>query len=236
MTSFIKIKVGQTVFDNAQQAQGVVLSIDYSTNTAQITTGSPSEEEPVTCWLSDLIVLGKASRPALKGLNKGYELVKEFHEAFDHPVGNSPVNITPNRAAVRSIWTVEEIIEFLQSSVSNKDEFLHLYDKLLEGMEKAKQKSLASGFPKTHKQKLVAQSDALTDALYFIFGSFVEMGTYPDKLFDIVQLANMSKLFTDADGNKYAKYRESDGKILKSPEFFEPESRLKEEIEKQSKQ
>lgn len=101
-------------------------------------------------------------------------------------------------------------------------------------MEDAYEKSLKDEFITNDLDRVVAQMDALTDADYFIKGSFVEAGVKPQPLFEIVQAANMSKLFTDENGNKYAKYRE-DGKILKSPEFFTPEGKLKEEIERQSK-
>lgn len=236
MKSFIKINVGHKVYDTIQNIQGVVLSIDYSTNTAQITTGSPSEEEAVTCELSNLEVLGKSNDSVPEGLNKAYESVKVFHRAFSHPISEEPTQMSLNRATPRSVWTGEEaLVEFLHASASNEEEFNFAFDEMISGLYKAKEKSLAMEYYDDGIETIVAQTDALTDALYFIFGSLVEMGIKPDKLFEIVQESNMSKLFIDEEGSKYAKYRESDGKILKSEHFFEPEPKLKEEIERQSK-
>ena len=55
------------------------------------------------------------------------------------------------------------------------------------------------------------QYDALIDLIYFAFGTFAEMGVRPDKGFEIVNNANMAKLFPDGK----PRFREGDGKILK---------------------
>ena len=41
------------------------------------------------------------------------------------------------------------------------------------------------------------QSDAMIDLIYFALGTLVEMGVQPEGLFNIVQQANMSKLWED---------------------------------------
>ena len=41
--------------------------------------------------------------------------------------------------------------------------------------------------------------DALIDLIYFAFGTFAEMGVRPDKGFEIVNNANMAKLFPDGN-------------------------------------
>ena len=157
--------------------------------------------------------------------NKLQNYVKEFHQAFNHPVSESPKSLELERAVNRTIWTSEEsVAEFLHSTSSNETEYREAMSSFLDGLEKE--------YPKNEEERVVAQSDALTDALYFIFGSCVELGVDIEKVFDIVQGANMSKLFTDIDGNKFAKYRE-DGKILKSESFFSPEPLIKEEIQRQ---
>lgn len=234
--SFVKINTGDKVFDKQQSIKGTVTSIDTSSNVAEIVADN-IEDEVVLCRLSDLIIVHEkreegSSEPSLD-YNKWYHQVKEFHEAFNHPVADEPTPLTLERIVARQTWTVEELIEGLQASSGNEEEFLQAYDKLLEGMGKAKQKSLKEDYPKNDIEKLVAQADALTDALYFVMGSFVEINLTPNELFDIVQRSNMSKLFTSEDGEKYAKYRESDGKILKSPEFFPPEPSLEKEIQRQ---
>lgn len=233
MTSFVQIKEGDTVFDRIQQVSGVVTGINYKTNVAEITSQLP-EVEIILCKLFNLTVVGKPLSPPNN--DKHYAQVEVFHEAFDHPIAEKPTQMSLMRATSRSIWTGEEaLVEFLHASSANEEEFESAYDKMIVGLQKAKKKSLAMDYYNDGTERIVAQSDALTDALYFIFGSFVEMGVKPDKLFDIVQESNMSKLFIDEKGNKFAKYRESDGKILKSDDFFPPEPALLAEIERQSK-
>lgn len=82
---------------------------------------------------------------------------------------------------------------------------------------------------------VVGQADAMIDLIYFALGSLVEMGVKPDRLFDIVQEANMGKLH-EVDGEMVAVYRE-DGKVKKPENWerdFAPEARLKAEIERQA--
>jgi len=79
---------------------------------------------------------------------------------------------------------------------------------------------------------LVDKVDALIDQLYFIYGDFVEMGVDPQPLFDIVQRANMGKIWDDG----VPRFRESDNKIMKPPhweEKFAPEKLIEKELEKQ---
>lgn len=225
--NFVKIEAGDVVFDKQQKVQGMVKSIDYKTNKAEVVVEDFSN--PIISTLSDLVIVTVIEKKY--DYNKWYEQVKEFHVAFNHPVADKPTPLSLERVTDRSNWTAEEVVaEILQQSSNNEEEFLQAYKSFLIGLEKAVQKSLKEEYNTNDIDKLVGQADALTDGLYFILGSFVEMGLKPDALFDIVQSANMSKLFTAPDGTKYAKYREEDGKILKSPEFFPPEEKLKEEV------
>jgi len=65
---------------------------------------------------------------------------------------------------------------------------------------------------------LVGVADALTDLLYVVYGAGHAYGINLDTCFHEVHASNMSKL--GADGKPI--YRE-DGKVLKGPNFFEPE-------------
>jgi len=64
---------------------------------------------------------------------------------------------------------------------------------------------------------VVGVADALTDILYVTYGAGAAFGIDLDKCFKEVHSSNMSKL--DRDGRPI--YRE-DGKILKGPDYFEP--------------
>jgi predicted HAD superfamily Cof-like phosphohydrolase len=76
-------------------------------------------------------------------------------------------------------------------------------------------------------EDIYEQADAMIDLIYFALGTMVEMGVKPDELFNIVQKANMSKLWPDGK----PRYKE-DGKVLKSKEWVDPYPLLKEEIDK----
>ena len=67
------------------------------------------------------------------------------------------------------------------------------------------------------KEDMIGVADALTDILYVTYGAGAAFGIDLDKCFEEVHNSNMSKL--DRDGRPI--YRE-DGKILKGPDYFEP--------------
>lgn len=161
--------------------------------------------------------------------NKSFNGVKEFHQAFEHLVGETPTAIPVEVATKRAVWTAEELIEFLHASVAGDvDAFNIVLLQFLDGVEAAVDKQLAVGsIPKD--QVLIAQMDALTDISYFNYGSFVVAGVDPQPLFDIVQAANMAKLGPDGKPIK----RPSDGKIMKPDNWVAPEPLLEAEIKRQ---
>ncbi|PAV30358.1 HAD family hydrolase [Virgibacillus profundi] len=166
-------------------------------------------------------------------MNKHYKQVRDFHEAFGHEQANTPTEIDYSTALNRAIWTGEELVEFLYATVDgNKEEFSRTLNEFHKGLDKAAVKTIEKN-PDVDN-KLVAQMDALTDVSYFNYGSFAVAGVDPEPLFDIVQDANMGKLWEDGK----PRYREEDNKIQKPPywEFlYAPEAKLEAEIERQSK-
>lgn len=75
---------------------------------------------------------------------------------------------------------------------------------------------------------IVEQADAMIDVIYFAIGTLVELGVEPQQLFEIVQKANMSKLWED--GKPHYK---NDGKVRKPLSWIDPHPLLKNEIERQ---
>lgn len=61
----------------------------------------------------------------------------------------------------------------------------------------------------------------MIDVIYFALGTLVEMGIEPDELFNIVQNANMSKLFPDGKPH----YNEI-GKVIKPEGWEDPHKKL----------
>lgn len=67
----------------------------------------------------------------------------------------------------------------------------------------------------------------LADLLYVVYGTAIEMGADLDAVLAVVHESNMSKL--GADGSPV---RRADGKILKGPDYFEPD--IAAELERQT--
>lgn len=165
--------------------------------------------------------------------NEAQQQVAEFQKTFGHPAPDSPTVLKLDRVVGRSSWgSGEEIIELLHASSDNEIEFKSAFVGLLQGLRKGYEKQLAKEFPTTEEERLVAQADAIADHLYFALGDAVELGVDIGKIITIVNEANMSKLFTDEDGNKYVKTND-EGKIMKSPEFQAPEENIRLEVLRQ---
>ncbi|QHW35846.1 HAD family hydrolase (plasmid) [Paenibacillus rhizovicinus] len=75
---------------------------------------------------------------------------------------------------------------------------------------------------------VVDQADAMIDVIYFAVGTLVEMGVRPQELMDIVQHANMSKLWPDGKPH----YKE-DGKVKKPDGWEDPYPKLQAAITRQ---
>ena len=69
-----------------------------------------------------------------------------------------------------------------------------------------------------NEEDLVAIADALSDILYVVYGAAHAFGIPIDDCFEEVHNSNMSKL--GADGKPIFR---ADGKVLKGPDFYEPD-------------
>ena len=77
------------------------------------------------------------------------------------------------------------------------------------------------------EQDVVAQADAMIDTIYFALGTLVEMGVQPGILFDIVQHANMSKIWPDGKP-----HYNGTGKVIKPEGWENPHPKLQLAIRK----
>lgn len=125
-----------------------------------------------------------------------YEMVREFHAAFGHPIGSQPNALTPDLVAKRLKWMREELDEF-EMWASRVDD------------------------PAWDQEVILAEMyDAMIDELYFVYGTLVAMGLDPQQGFGRVHYANMAKLHEAPDGTKRAVY-DDDGKVVK-PQGWAP--------------
>ena len=111
---------------------------------------------------------------------------------------------------------VEEFMTTFGQEVKTKPEFPGAdtvalrYDLIKEELQEL--------FEAMGEKDIVEVADALTDILYVTYGAGHAFGIDLDACFDEVQRSNMSKL--GADGKPI--YRD-DGKVLKGPNYFEPD-------------
>ena len=71
-----------------------------------------------------------------------------------------------------------------------------------------------------------SQADALTDLLYYLLGTYVEMGLKPDAIFSIVHHSNMMKI-ESSDGI----IKDENGKVQKPSNWVHPDICIKELID-----
>nr|WP_256924616.1 HAD family hydrolase [Enterococcus faecium] len=134
------------------------------------------------------------------------------------------------RAHTRAAFKIEELVEFVAATSPNKEQLHEAVMLLHEALDKAEEKIL--GKTQWGSDPLVEQVDALTDILYFTYGSFSLLGIVPDRIFEIVHQANMGKLFPDGKPH----YDPVTNKVLKPENWqmeYAPEPKIAAEIQRQ---
>ena len=174
----------------------------------------------------DKVALSAEFKP--HGVATVYDMVKEFHKTFKHPVGDL-TPLTMEQVGNRSDYTVEEIVEALYVTSKDDTEFDLAIDKFIKNVQKASAKVRKTERPSNNAELTVAQSDAFGDQVYLTIGSLVTLlgdALTAENLVYHIHNANMTKLFTVEEGNKYVKQDPVTNKILKSPDFIAPEPQL----------
>lgn len=161
----------------------------------------------------------------------GYQMAREFHQTFDPRIPETPTAFTPEDTSFRAGFKAEELVEFLYAANGeNQEQFENSVMLLHDAIDAAKIKVLQKNEPPG--DPLVGQVDALTDLLYFTYGSFALINVDPTKILEIVHQANMHKLFPDGKPH----YDPITNKVLKPADWQEkyaPEPLIKTELEKQ---
>ena len=132
-----------------------------------------------------------------------HDRVRDFHEAFGHPVN---AKWTPELIELRVKLIAEECSEALQELYSSAD-YINLF-----GGDWNKSNNM---IPVDQK---VALTKELCDILVVVYGTAVALGLPIDAAFNRVHESNMSKL-----GNDGKPVLREDGKILKGPNYKEPD-------------
>jgi predicted HAD superfamily Cof-like phosphohydrolase len=163
-------------------------------------------------------------------MKEPYQMAREFHQTFAPQPPETPRAFTKDRGSFRAGFKAEEIVEFLYGvAEGNEAEFEDLVKKLHESVDQAKEKVLAKAEPV--EDALISEVDALTDLLYFTYGSFALIGVDPQPIFEIVHRANMGKRFPDGK----PRYHPVTNKVMKPEDWQEnyaPEPLIKKELDR----
>ncbi|MFC5986958.1 hypothetical protein [Marinicrinis lubricantis] len=152
-------------------------------------------------------------------------MVKQFHRVFRSPYAERPQLLDRGTISEKDESMLQSLEQFVKemkvSSIEgNGGRMLARTSWMLEELCEF-----------TRAETIEDQADALIDLIYFAMGTFVEMGVRPEKLFEIVNEANMSKLWPDGEPH----FNEQ-GKIVKPEGWQPPEEKLAEEIRRQLKE
>ncbi|MDP9805533.1 putative HAD superfamily Cof-like phosphohydrolase [Trueperella bonasi] len=133
------------------------------------------------------------------------DLVRQFHHTYGMPIADDGPNADRDRIHMRMSLIAEEFAE-LTGAVYGA----HARSVIEQAFEEARTTDDFS-------RDTVEVADALGDLTYVIYGMALELGIPMADVLAEIQGSNMSKL--GADGQPI--YRE-DGKVLKGPNFYNP--------------
>lgn len=144
-----------------------------------------------------------------------YDMVAEFHKAFDHPVHTQPNTEALNAAALRELRVRLIADELVELAKALHVELYINFEPWMEDadLERAVQVNAVTG----EHSDAVEAADALADLDYVVNGGALVFGFHLPSLTMEVHRSNMSKL--GADG---LPVKRADGKILKGPNYFKP--------------
>ena len=162
-----------------------------------------------------------------------FEMTESFHRIFDNNRPEQPTHFSKEQVQNRVGFKVEELVELLYaSSQAGTNDFDDAVAAMHQAIDQAKLKILAKD--EAVDDVLVQQVDALTDLLYFTYGSFSLLGVDPQPILEIVHQANMGKIFPDGKPH----YDPVTHKVLKPLNWeqdYAPEEKIKAEIKRQTK-
>ena len=134
------------------------------------------------------------------------ELVLQFHHTYSVPIRPfSDPTLDYERMNMRMSLIAEEFAELMGAVYGLRARAI---------IEAATVEAVAAD---EGERDVIEAADALADLVYVVYGMAIESGMNLDSVLAEVQASNLSKLMPDGS----VKLRE-DGKVLKGPNFFQP--------------
>lgn len=199
----------------------IVAQIDALTDTAYFINGTLVELaiEPIYDVVDKTL---STERYPLE--NRLFHQVKEFHKVGGHPAPEQVTEIKAERLVNRFGYTIEEVVELIRATSDTEEQFTDSVEDLKEKVRVYTRSMFKQKIEKVTAQK---QAEHTNESLNLTLGLIKKgMNLSPNVFSDIVHNANMTKFYIDENGEYYAKIRESDGKIMKSPDFIAPEPQI----------
>lgn len=138
--------------------------------------------------------------------------VRTFAQESSGDLPNQPKQLNLNEVKFICEMVISELAELCQTVLDD--------NKVLEFLHSCIGKDFKPNTlqDKCTQQELISlQSDALVDAIYYIYHTAAKKGINIDKIFNVVHKANMKKKFPDGTFHK-----RDDGKIIKPENWQEP--------------
>lgn len=180
-----------------------------------------NETSVETQWQSALLksdwerIEGDTTSPEFPGVppasvlpgDRPADLVSEFHAVYHMPnvvAQGGEASLVFDRLGMRMALIAEEVTELVEA---------------VYGPQAAKQvEAVFVGLSDEGRRDVIEAADALADLVYVIYGMALEAGIDLDAVLAEVHSSNLSKLMPDGSVK-----RREDGKILKGPNFREPD-------------
>ena len=134
------------------------------------------------------------------------ELVLQFHHTYSVPIRPfSDPTLDYERMNMRMSLIAEEFAELMGAVYGPRARAI---------IEAATAEAVAAD---EGERDVIEAADALADLVYVVYGMAIESGMNLDSVLAEVQASNLSKLMPDGSVK-----RREDGKVLKGPNFFQP--------------
>lgn len=192
------------------------------------------------------------------GLAEAVNDVAAFHRTFGHPILDKPGIPSPQRQTLRAKLIRDEYIEEFDPAWAKCAKLQKERSEISGPYTGEELSALADSIDRESVDALTELGDAITDVIYYLIGTSLEYGIPLESFWQVVQQANMSKLWTtkeiDTEGHKpgwryervlenksydpqfrcYVAYDET-GKVRKPPSWQDPAPKLKDIIRKAMK-
>ncbi len=132
------------------------------------------------------------------------EKIKKFNKMYEHPINEKPTLL--------GVEQLEKFKSIIYDEISEVDKIISLYKNKNNNLSKEEELEI-----------LTHLSDWFGDIIVYVSNEAQKHGIPLDKVLEIIMESNFSKL--GADGKPLKDER---GKILKGPNFWSPEQKIKE--------